>query len=608
MTSQKPVSLSLCMIVKNEERFLSDCLSSARHWVDEMVIVDTGSTDRTVNIAQSHGAKVYHHPWENDFSKHRNQSIRYATGDWILWLDADEALEPGAGDILRKWITEKDADSLAVTMVCYFANRSRQSWNNAIKVFKNGVGIHFEGAVHNQVVGYRRARFCPVKIYHYGYDTDQKTVWQKFKRTSSLLKEAIRKEPRNFRHHHDLAVCYASVRMYRKAIDQGLIAIERYKTNDGKDPNILWTYFVVASSYFNLGMMDQARKTAIKATCLNPDHLDSHFVLASIYARQKDRKKFEASYHRIARLLPKYFANPHLLEGLVVNKMGEKWRLDIHYGILWLVEGNKRKARQLLAKAIESAPDKQIAYRMAVIECRESGNLKLADEWLGKARKEGIRNPWITFEKALLMKASGNTGRYRILIAKLLRLKDIDDPELLAALGTEALKSGNFQDAESILSSAARNAYENPKVFTSLALACKYQGKIDDALRWNHRALEMEDTNEAALVNLGHLYFNMQAWDSAQHWYSKALHEHGPASDVLFRLSLLALMKEDFKGCVRFCNQLLDRLQISCNQVVVNLGDIAEIYRLIAGGFKAAGQPSLYLEAEQVAKTLKMAG
>ena len=79
-------TVSLCMIVKNEEAYLADCLASAKPFVDEMVIVDTGSTDRTVEIAERFGAKVFHFPWCDDFAAARNESLRHASGDWILVL------------------------------------------------------------------------------------------------------------------------------------------------------------------------------------------------------------------------------------------------------------------------------------------------------------------------------------------------------------------------------------------------------------------------------------------------------------------------------------------------------------------------------------------
>lgn len=89
---RRTVTISACMIVKNEEKNLPRCLDSIGNLVDEIVVVDTGSTDRTVQIAESYGARIFHSPWRDDFSFHRNESMEHATGDWILRIDADEEL------------------------------------------------------------------------------------------------------------------------------------------------------------------------------------------------------------------------------------------------------------------------------------------------------------------------------------------------------------------------------------------------------------------------------------------------------------------------------------------------------------------------------------
>ncbi|MBK7632424.1 MAG: glycosyltransferase family 2 protein [Ignavibacteriales bacterium] len=87
-------TLSLSMIVKNEERHLARCLSSVKDVVDEIVIVDTGSTDNTIEIAESFNAKIFHFDWVNDFSAARNFALTKCIGNWILYLDADEENEP----------------------------------------------------------------------------------------------------------------------------------------------------------------------------------------------------------------------------------------------------------------------------------------------------------------------------------------------------------------------------------------------------------------------------------------------------------------------------------------------------------------------------------
>src|SRR5205809_7536444 len=84
--------VSLCVIAKNEEANLPACLSSAADLVDEIVVVDTGSTDRTKEIAEQFGAKVVDFPWVDSFAAARNESLKHATGDYAFWLDADDRL------------------------------------------------------------------------------------------------------------------------------------------------------------------------------------------------------------------------------------------------------------------------------------------------------------------------------------------------------------------------------------------------------------------------------------------------------------------------------------------------------------------------------------
>jgi len=94
-------SISICMIVRNEEKKLPGCLESCAGLGNEIIVVDTGSTDRTKEVAAGMGAKVFDFPWIDDFAAARNESIRHATGDWILWMDADERIDQGNREKLR---------------------------------------------------------------------------------------------------------------------------------------------------------------------------------------------------------------------------------------------------------------------------------------------------------------------------------------------------------------------------------------------------------------------------------------------------------------------------------------------------------------------------
>jgi tetratricopeptide (TPR) repeat protein len=114
--TMSPARVSLCLIVKNEEASLPTCLGSAADLVDEIVVVDTGSTDRTREVAERFGARVYPFAWVDDFSAARNESLRHATGDWIFWLDADEWLDEANGRRLRNLFAGLGDENAAYVM------------------------------------------------------------------------------------------------------------------------------------------------------------------------------------------------------------------------------------------------------------------------------------------------------------------------------------------------------------------------------------------------------------------------------------------------------------------------------------------------------------
>jgi tetratricopeptide (TPR) repeat protein len=128
---------------------------------------------------------------------------------------------------------------------------------------------------------------------------------------------------------------------------------------------------------------------------------------------------------------------------------------------------------------------------------------------------------------------------------------------------------------------------------------------VDDAVAWNIRALEINEDDLIALTNLGHIYFDLKKWDSAKHYYQKAFSINNRQEDILFRLSLIALMERDLDGCVGHCELLLDKLKRSNNRVIQSIKDVAFIYHEMGEGFKAAGKNELCREAINFARILE---
>ncbi|MBN3952167.1 MAG: tetratricopeptide repeat protein [Nostoc sp. NMS7] len=140
------MKLSLCMIVKNEAATLPKCLNSVRKVVDEMVVLDTGSIDRTPNIAQQLGAKVHHFKWCNDFSAARNAALKYVTGDWILVLDADETLTSAIVSQLREAIARDEY--LLINLVRQEVGAEQSPYSLVSRLFRNHPDIHFDRPYH----------------------------------------------------------------------------------------------------------------------------------------------------------------------------------------------------------------------------------------------------------------------------------------------------------------------------------------------------------------------------------------------------------------------------------------------------------------------------
>ena len=271
MTSQP--TLSLCMIVKDEEEMLPRCLSSVRDYVDEIIIVDTGSQDRTVEIAEEFAAKVYHYRWENNFALHRNQAIGHASKDWILMLDADESLKEGSGDILRDAIKHTEIDSIEVTNISFFNQGSSEAWVDQTRVFRNRPDIYYRDIIHEQLSGIRATKKYPVFINHYGYDLNYDCSQKKHERNVQLIKEQIKNDPDNFYYHLNLAVSHSTHFDFKDAVESGLRALSLAEQKNILDHNVVWAKYIVSSAYFKLNDLSKAEKYALEILSSSPEHI-----------------------------------------------------------------------------------------------------------------------------------------------------------------------------------------------------------------------------------------------------------------------------------------------------------------------------------------------
>ena len=196
--------LSLSMIVRDEAARIEACLRSVAGFVDEMVVVDTGSTDDTIAIAAGLGARVERIPWPGDFAPARNQALAAVTGDWVLVLDADEQLRPEAREPLQQLMAEPDA--LLINLLRRELGAVQSPYSNVSRLFRRHPAIHWSRTYHSQVDDsvaellerepHWRILDCSVPaLTHDGYHPDLLAQGDKAARLRKAMEAELRQRP-----------------------------------------------------------------------------------------------------------------------------------------------------------------------------------------------------------------------------------------------------------------------------------------------------------------------------------------------------------------------------------------------------------------------------
>ncbi|MBE9251178.1 tetratricopeptide repeat protein [Dolichospermum sp. LEGE 00240] len=198
------MKVSLCMIVKNEETTLPKCLGSVNNFVDEIVVLDTGSTDKTPQVAQQFGAKVHHFPWDNNFSSARNEALKYVTGDWILVLDADETLTDEIIPLLKSVISKEEY--LVINLVRQEVGSTQSPYSLVSRLFRHHPNIYFDRPYHaliddsvtailTQEPHWQIGYLPGVAILHTGYQKAVINEQNKYAKAAAAMEEFFSSHP-----------------------------------------------------------------------------------------------------------------------------------------------------------------------------------------------------------------------------------------------------------------------------------------------------------------------------------------------------------------------------------------------------------------------------
>lgn len=349
-------NVSLCMIVKNEERVLGACLESAMPFFTEVRIADTGSTDATPSIIEASGALMVDFPWTQSFSEARNASMQGATGSWIFWMDADDTLPLECGRRILEAAANAPADIIAFTLPVRFTDEGPHSGVQVdhVKLFRNLPGVAFEGRIHEQIIaslqrvspGGKIARL-EAYVLHSGYDTSEEGQARKRERDDTLLKLDLADRPG-----HPFVLFNLGMTAHFNARHEEAVSWfeQCLEASGSHESHVRKVYALMGGSLRQLGRIQESTECFLKGLEVVGDDPELHFFLGQLAS---DTGNWEAArFHYEACLAVDtsafYSSFDRGIQGFKTfhNLAGVE-----------SASGNYARARELFLKALASAPE-----------------------------------------------------------------------------------------------------------------------------------------------------------------------------------------------------------------------------------------------------------
>ncbi|MEB3299902.1 MAG: tetratricopeptide repeat protein [Candidatus Sericytochromatia bacterium] len=583
LLDRRPPRLSLCMIVKNEEAFLDACLSSVRGVVDEICLVDTGSTDGTVAIAEAHGARIAHHPWTGDFSEARNKALEMATGDWILVLDADEELSAESRTLLRETLKRKDcgAFDLVIDNALGQGTAAEVQRATVIRLFRNTPEMRYTGRIHEQILPALHAHgirigTVPVLLTHKGYTDEMMADRKKDQRNLDLLlqqeQELGQPQPYN---QFNLGQQY-------KRMGQPELAERHFRTAlevlQATDPDCQAPYhapllYGLIQLLKERGETDEALEWAEKATRIFPEAANLLHQLAVLRLAKGEVDPCIELLDRVMALADVPFAG-----GTDIGVFG--YLNDATRGVCLARKGRLADARRLFERALAATPkaDPATEVNLAMVEIG-MGDEAEAVERLSRIVSSHPEEPkgWMLLGQH--MARLGHLSEALALYGKALE----HHPGLAELVHERAdllLRSGRAQDAIGVLEAHLAQAPEDRRGRISLGVSRLVHGDLTAGTDLALAAAKSPDPE------------TRRAWMATAHVLSCCAGE-APAPEAL---EALRFRSEDVRaqwqgllrtlldhGCADAAEQML-RAQARHEAIFPGLGrDLATV--LLAAGF-----------------------
>lgn len=538
-------TVSACMMVKNEEELLPRCLESIRSWVDEIIVVDTGSTDRTVEIARSYGARVYFQEWSKDFSRHRNFSLSKATCDWILVIDADEEFVQNDLVILRQSINQNEFRLVSVSVLNVDMETGEcTSFLPSTRLFRRDAGFYYDGIVHNQLKFEESETIlrAGVRIKHYGYNLSPELRQKKVARSRELLEKQLSETPDDPFVHFNYAQLLRGItnkpddELCELIKEHGRRAVELTDPDDiATLPIHLQGLHQQATTLIHQGKYEESEKLCRRALEIKPDYLDAIYSLGECYGRMRrfdeaekyfrkyleEQRKYKPSDEQLSIILLFGFArhrayyslglirmiqnNPVEAEGYFLKTLAEQEPYSDTYlklASIYLDRKDTEKAFQYIEKELTADPDSDIANLYMARYFGLKNDDTEAEKYLEKAVALTQGNPEVYERGSLYWLGKGEYDKAIAFLQELVGLKPTyaSGVKLLAKAQYDG---ANFKDSLKSYRQFLQLEPGDPEAVNNLANCHFKLGDYEEAEKLFTEALEIDDRLAVSYRNLG---------------------------------------------------------------------------------------------------------
>ena len=345
--------IGLHMIVKNGGEMLNHCLNSVRDLVDEIIIVDTGSEDQSISIAESFGAKILQATWENNFSKARNLSIAHAKTDWIVYLDADEIFQGNARE-LRERLRNSDREGYWIDVESLNGSLPYEKVvHQSLRLFRSKPNLYFKGAIHEDIVpsllnhGSQLHSFdkLDAKIIHLGYLPEFNQGNIKLQRNIHILEEALKQDTENHYYQYHLGVAYTQKGIRHEGIDLMEQALKNSDLDLSYRPAIVKD---LAQAWITAEDYSAAQELLEKEKKHYPDYPDLYYLSGVCHLHKKEDEQALQMFQLAVQQTPE---RSYVLE----NGAGtfRSWTLMGDIAVKWHAYSD---AVQFYMKALQGCP------------------------------------------------------------------------------------------------------------------------------------------------------------------------------------------------------------------------------------------------------------